>query len=135
VRFLDPAGPVRAPLVRAGLAGTALADLAAGVDRGFPGGLRDQRERGFLPLAQRPADGVDQLVAAARGELVQLLDQVVAGTGPVAGDHQLPPDLRRQRRDRLVKDLQVVRGGVAAGRAGPHHPGQRLARIVTSGQQ
>jgi len=115
VRFLDPAGPVRAPLVRAGLAGTALADLAAGV--------------------QRPADGVDQLVAAARGELVQLLDQVVAGTGPVAGDHQLPPELRRQRRDRLVKDLQVVRGGVAAGRAGPHHPGQRLARIVTSGQQ
>jgi hypothetical protein len=42
VRFFDPARPVRAARIRAGLIGAALADLAAAVDRGLPGLLRDQ---------------------------------------------------------------------------------------------
>jgi hypothetical protein len=46
VRFLDPAGPVPALLVRAGLLRTALPDLAVRVDRGFPRGFRDQGQRG-----------------------------------------------------------------------------------------
>ena len=55
VRFLDPARPVRAGSVCAGVIGAALADLAAAIDRGLPGLLRDQPQRGLLPLAQRPA--------------------------------------------------------------------------------
>ena len=55
VGFFDPAGPAPAPLVRAGFLCPALADLAAGVDRGFPGGFRDEGEGGLLPLAERPA--------------------------------------------------------------------------------
>ena len=84
VRFFDPAGPVRAAGVAAGVIGAALADLAAAVDGDLPGLLRDQPQRGLLPLAQRPADRVDQLIAAAGGQLIQVLDQLVAGPGPVA---------------------------------------------------
>ena len=55
----------------------------------------------------------------------QVLDQGVAGPGAVAGDHQLPPELRRERGDRRVGDGQVVRGGIRPGRAAAQHPGQR----------
>src|SRR5450755_2464079 len=85
VRFLDPARPVRAGSVAAGVIGAALADLAAAVDRDLPGLLRDQPQRCFLPLAQRPADRVGQLIAAAPGQLIQALDQGVAGPGAVEG--------------------------------------------------
>ena len=106
--------PVRAPLVPAGIIGAALADLAAAVDRDLPGRLGDQPIAAFSRLAQLPADGVGELVAAAGGELIQLGDQGVAGAGAVAGDHQLPPQRRRQRGDRLVQQAQVIGGGVAA---------------------
>jgi hypothetical protein len=36
VRFFDPARPVRAARIGAGLIGAALADLAAAIDRGLP---------------------------------------------------------------------------------------------------
>ena len=80
VRFLDPAGPVRAALIGAGVIGAALPDLAAAVDRGLPGLLRDQPQRRLLPLAQRPPDRVGQLIAAAGRQGVQAGDQAVAGT-------------------------------------------------------
>ena len=127
VRFFYPAGPVRAARVAAGILGAALADLAPAVDRGFPGGLGDLADRGLLASAERPADGAGDLVAVPGGEPVQLLHQLVAGTGPVAGDHQPPPQRRRERLDRLAQELQVIGGGVGAGRAGAQHPGQRLA--------
>ena len=122
------------PVVPAGRLGAALADLPAGVDRGFPCGAGDHPERGLLPLGERPADGVGELVPVAGGELVQPLDQVVAGPGAVAGDHQLPAELRGQRRDRLVQERQVIGGGVRPGRSRPHHPRQRLAQIIAFGQ-
>src|SRR5271165_3640648 len=133
VRFFDPARPVRAGQVRAGVIGAALADLPAAVDRGLPGLLRDQPQRRLLPLAQRPPDRVRQLVPAAGGQRVQALDQGVTGPGAVAGDHQLPPEPRRDRGDRRVQQLQVIRGGVAARRAAAQHPGQRLpAGVICS---
>ena len=113
VRFLDPAAAVRAAGVRAGIIG-ALADLAAAVDGDLPGFLRDQAQRRLLPLGQHPPGRVDHLIAGAGGELVQVRDQVVAGAGPVHGDHQPAPEAGRQRRDRRVHQGDVVRGGVAA---------------------
>jgi hypothetical protein len=86
VRFFDPARPVRAARIGAGLIGAALADLAAAVDRGLPGLLRYQPQRRLLPLGQRPPDRVRQLIAAAGGQRVQVLDQGVTGPGPVAGN-------------------------------------------------
>jgi hypothetical protein len=130
VRFLDPAFSVGAPLVPAGIIGAALADLALAVDRGLPGRLGDRADRGLLPGGELPADGVGDLVAVPGGEPVQLLDQGVAGAGPVAGDHQLAPQGRRQRRDRVVQQAQVISGGVAAGRARAQHPGQRLGHVI-----
>ena len=73
------------PAVRAGVAGAALADLAAAIDRDLPRAGGDQAQRRFLPLAQRPADRVDDLVPGPGGELVQVPDQVVAG--PTAPSH------------------------------------------------
>ena len=32
----------------------------------------------------------------------------MAGPGPVDGDHQPPPVLRRQGRDRVIEHLQVI---------------------------
>ena len=130
VRFLDPAGPVGAALVRAGPVSAALADLALAVDGDLPGGLGDRADRGLLPRAQFPADGVGDLVAVPGGEPVQLLDQGVAGAGPVAGDHQPAAQCRRERRDRLAQQAQVIGGGVAPGRAGAQHPGQRLGHVI-----
>ena len=83
VRFLYPAGPVRAARVRAGAVGAALADLAPAVDRGLPGVPGDLADRRLLPRGEFPADGVGELVAVPGGEPVQLLDQGVAGAGPV----------------------------------------------------
>src|SRR5712692_8686338 len=51
VRFLDPAGPVAALHVAAGLVGAALADLAFPVDGDLPSLLGDQPDRGLLPVA------------------------------------------------------------------------------------
>ena len=73
---------MRAGSVAAGVIGAALADLAAAVDRDLPGLLRDQPQRRFLPLAQRPADRVGQLIAAAGCQFIQALDQGVAGPAP-----------------------------------------------------
>jgi len=130
VRFLDPALPVRAAPVRAGAVGAALADLAPAVDRGQPGVLGDRADRGPLSRREFPADGVGDLVAVPGGEPVQLLDQGVAGAGPVAGDHQLAPQRRRERRDRVAEEAQVIGGGVRPGRPGTQHPGRRLGRVI-----
>ena len=51
--------------VHAGVIGAALADLAAAVDRDLPRLLGDQPQRGLLPLAELPADRVDQLGSRA----------------------------------------------------------------------
>jgi hypothetical protein len=102
VRFFDPAPAVPAATVAAGLIGAALADLAADIDRDLPGAGRDHRDRVPLPPAELPADGVDDLVAGPGGELVQAGNQGVAGPGAVAGDHQPPPEPRRQRGDSAV---------------------------------
>jgi hypothetical protein len=126
---------VRAARIRAGLLRTALADFPARVNGGLPGGLRNQHECCLLPLAERPPDRVDELVPVAGTELVQLLDQIMAGAGPIAGDHQPAPTGRRDRRDRILQYLQVIRGSVRPGRAWPQHPRQRLARVITGGQQ
>jgi hypothetical protein len=48
----DPAGPVRAGGVRAGLIGAAFAHLAGGVDGDLPGLLGHQPQRGLLLPAQ-----------------------------------------------------------------------------------
>ena len=79
-----------------------------------------------FPLAEHPPDRVGQLEAAAVGQLVQVSDQGVAGSGAVAGDHQLPPEPRRQRGDRRVRQADMVSGRVVPGRAAAQHPGQRL---------
>ena len=50
VGFLDPAAPVRAGDVRAGVIGAALADLPAAVDGELPGRLGHQPQRRLLPL-------------------------------------------------------------------------------------
>jgi hypothetical protein len=134
VRFLDPAGPVRALAVAAGVIGAALADLAAGADGGLPRLGRDQPQRCLLPLAQRPAGGVGQLIAAAGGELVQVPDQVVAGPGPIGRDHQLPPEGRRERGDRRVCDGQVVSGGVRARSIQASGSPPVLSHTASSGQ-
>ena len=67
VRFFDPAAAVPAARVGAGALGAALADLAALIDGELPGSCRDGGDRGPLPLAQFPADGVDDLVAGPGG--------------------------------------------------------------------
>jgi len=82
VRLLDPAPAVPAAQVAARLAGTPLADLAAGIDGDLPGAGRDGADRGPLPAAEFPADGVGELVAGPGSQLVQPGDQVVAGPGP-----------------------------------------------------
>jgi hypothetical protein len=68
-------------------------------------------------------------------EPVELFDQVVAGAGPVAGDHDPAPQRGRQGLDRLAEQPQVIGGRVAAGRSGAEHPGQRLARVVAGREQ
>jgi hypothetical protein len=41
-----------------------------------------------------------------------------------------PAQRRRQRRDRLAEEAQVIGGGVRPGRAGAEHPGQRLGHVI-----
>ena len=77
MRFFDPAPAVAAVQVAAGLAGAALTDLAAGIDRDLPGLGGDGADRGPLPCAELPADGVDDLVAGPGGQLIQPGDQGV----------------------------------------------------------
>jgi hypothetical protein len=50
VGLLDPAGPVRAAGVRAGVIGAALANLAAVIDRDLPRILWDQPQCRLLPV-------------------------------------------------------------------------------------
>ena len=134
--FFDPAPPMRAAQIRAGVIGAALADLDPPVDGDLPGQLQDQPQRGPLPLAQHPPHRVGQLEAAAPGELIQPGDQAVAGPGPVRRDHQLAPEPRRQRRDCRVQQGQVIRGRVAPRRAAAQHPGQRFpAGVIAARQQ
>jgi len=51
----------------------------------------------------------------------------MAGPGPIRGHHQPPPELRRQRRDRVTEHLQVI-GAVVfdPARAAAASSGQRL---------
>ncbi len=86
MRFFDPALAVPAAQVAARLISTPLADLTAGIDGDLPGCRRNGSDRGPLASAGFPADGVDDLVAAPGGQLVQAGDQVVAGAGAIAGD-------------------------------------------------
>ena len=92
---------VRAGQVRAGVIGAALADLAAA------GRWRSARPApgpaGSPPSPARPAPSRRSRSAGSPGrarQLIQAGDQPVAGPGPVAGDHQPPPERRRQRGDR-----------------------------------
>jgi hypothetical protein len=136
VRFFDPAGAVPAAGVRARVIGAALADLAAVIDRDLPGLLGDQPDRGLLPGTQFPPARIHQRVSAAGGEGIQVLQQLVAEPSAVHGHHQVPPPRRRQRRDRGVRDLDMIGGRAAARRALAQHPPQRLtAGVITEGQQ
>ena len=135
VRFFGPAPSMRAGPVRAGGSGPALAYLPALIDRDLPGLRRDQPDRGPLPGAELPADGVGQLVPGPGRQLIKAGDQPVAGPGPVRGHHQPPPELRRQRRDRVTENLQVISGRVRPGAAPAHHPGQRLTGVIAVPQQ
>ena len=135
VRFFYPAGGVGASRVLAGAVGPALADPAFPVDRGLPGGLRDLADRVPLTGAERPADRVCDLVTVPGGQPVKLFDQLVAGPGSVAGDHDPAAQPGRERGDRLAEQPQVISGRVAAGRAGTEHPGQRLARVIAGREQ
>jgi hypothetical protein len=126
---------VRAAAAAAGILGAALADLPFGVDRGLPGSLGELADRGLLAAAQRPPDGPGDLVPVPAGEPVELLDQPVAGAGPVAGDHDLAAQRGREGPDRLAQEPQVIGGGVRPGGAGPEHPGQRLAGVIAGSQQ
>src|SRR5262249_58739007 len=129
--FLDPAAAVRAAAVGAGVFGAALADLTMAVDGDLPGAGGNGGDGGALAFPQFPANGVDQLVPRPGCELIQALDQAVAGPGAVAGDHQPPPEGRRQRGDRRAQDLQVIGGGVGPGAAFAQLGGQRLRGVVT----
>ena len=55
VGFFDPAGPVPAAGIAAGILGAALADLAAVLDGDLPRILRDQPQRCLLPVVQLPS--------------------------------------------------------------------------------
>jgi hypothetical protein len=118
VRLFYPAGGVGATGVPAGIVSAPLADLAFPVDGGLPGGRGDLPERRLLPGAERPADRPGDLVAVPGRQPVQLFDQLVAGAGPVAGDHDPAAQRRRQGLDGLAQQAQVISGPVAAGRAG-----------------
>jgi hypothetical protein len=121
---------VGAPAVGAGVT-AALADLAEVINRDLPGLLGDGGNCVLLALAQVPADGVDQLVAGPPRQLVQAGDEIVAGTGAVAGDHQPPPVPWRQGGNRLTQDRDVVGGRIGLGGPGAQHRGERLAGVVT----
>lgn len=95
VRLLDPAPPVPAARIAAGLIGTALADLAAGTDGDLPDAGRHPGDRGPLPGAKFPADGAGELVTAPDGQLMEPSDQAVASPGAIAGGQQPPPESRR----------------------------------------
>jgi hypothetical protein len=41
-----------------------------------------------------------------------------------------PPELRRQRDDRVTEHLQVTSRGAGASAAAAHHPGQRLVGVI-----
>src|SRR5205823_236700 len=135
MRFLDPASAVGAAAVGAGVTGAALADLAAVINRDLPGLPGNPGDGGLLPLAQLPADGVDKLVAGPRCQRIQVGDEIVAGPGTIAGDHQPPPVLRRQRGDRLTQDRDVIGGSIRPGRPGTQQPGQRLTGVIAPAAQ
>ena len=86
VRFLDPACAVPAAGVRARVLGTALADLAAVIDRDLPRLLRDQPDRGLLPGIQFPPARVHQRVPPAAAQGIQVLHQLVTEPGTVNGN-------------------------------------------------
>ena len=137
VSFLDPALTVAAATVGAGVISAALADLVTVIDGDLPGVPGDGGDRGAFPLAQLPAHGVGELVAAAGGQRIQPLDQPVAGPGPIRGDHQPPPVSGGQRGDRRVQDFQVIGGGApvqSLARPGPVDQ-MSLARIVNTGSR
>ena len=69
------------------------------------------------------------------GQLIEAGDQPVAGPGPVRGHHQPPPELRRQRGDRVTDHLQVIGGRVRPGAAAAHQPGQRLIGVIAVPEQ
>ena len=73
---------------------------------------------------------------AAAGQGIQVLHELVAEPGAVDGDHEVPPERRRQRRDRRVGDRDVISSGIAARRALAQHPRQRLpAGVIAERQQ
>jgi hypothetical protein len=133
--FLDPAAAVRAAAISAGVIGAALAHLAMVIDGDLPGLPGNLSDRGALAFTQFPPDRVDELVARPGCQLIQALDQPVAGPGAVTGHHQPPPELRWQRGERRRQDLQVVGGGVGPGAARPQRGGQRLSGVVTPAAQ
>jgi hypothetical protein len=135
VCFVALAPRMRAAPVRAGVISAAFPDLAAVIDGDLPGVLRGQPDRVPLAPAQIPADRVDQLVPGPGGGLVQAGDQPVACPGPIGGDHQPPPVPGGQGGDRVIERLQVIGDGVRPRAARAQHPGQRLGRVVTVGQQ
>ena len=63
VRFFHPAASVSAATIGASVISAAFAHLAMVTDRDLPRLPGDSGDRVLLPLAQVPADGVDQLMA------------------------------------------------------------------------
>ena len=135
VRLLTPAPLMPTPAVLAGVLGATLPHRPAVIDRDLPGALGHPTDRRAVTSPQIPTHRAGQLTPGPGGELIQAGDQPMTAPSTIARHHQLAPRLRWQRRDRVPPHPEVIDHRVRARTAAAHHPGQRLARVVTLGQQ
>jgi hypothetical protein len=102
---------------------------AVGVDGWLPGSLVDGQDRGADPLVGGQAD------READAALAQVVDEGGGRPGAVSTDQdRLVAGGAGQLREREVKDLDVVGGGIGPGVAGPQHPGQCLPGAIAAVQ-
>jgi hypothetical protein len=85
-------------------------------------------------FGDHPAAGEQQRLAF-RGQREQVPDQVVAGSGTVDPDQDVPPPPGRDLLQRPVQHFLVIGEGIRAGVAGAQQHVQALAGVHAPGRQ
>ena len=126
----QPARPVPGPGHQAGDLGDVLVLFGRAVlpGAGLPRAGGDVPDGVLVGGGDHPAAG-EQQDPARGGQGQQVLDEVMAGPGPVDADQDLGPEPGRDLPDGRGQHLLVVGEGVRARVAGPQQHGQALAGI------
>ncbi len=112
-----------------------LAGRAIRIEGRLPGSRRQAADRVAVAFVEVEPDRVVHRATGSGVQRGEVIHDLVAGSGAVDGDQQIPPVGGGDLGDRGVQDRDVVGAGIGSGVALAEHHHEELTGVVAGGQE